>query len=579
MTARQIMLGVSIKTGKAFHLPADFVTQTVSIIARKGAGKTYTGSVAAEEMLEAGDQVVVIDPLDVWWGLRSSADGKSKGFSIVVFGGEHGDLPLTEHMGAQIADAIVEHHMSAVLSLDHLSKNGQRTFMTAFAEQLYQKKNPSTARSPMHLMIDEADMFCPQRVMHGQERMLGAVDSLVRRGRTRGIGVTMITQRPATIHKDVFTQTEVLIALQLTSPQDRKAVEEWVQGNDTHGHRAEFMASLASLRVGQAWVWSPSWLECFEQVQIRKRHTFNSSATPKAGDKAQVPKARAEVDLDALRTKLAQVIDDAKANDPTALKKEIANLKRELAAKPTVYQSTPEETLREVNSAVNGERQRLLAEAREAFKPLQEWLKSLEWASKPHIRLKGDLPSQRQLAKTVNFAGAIVAPSAYAAKMAAIERSDGAKLGRAERRILTALAQYPEGRSKTQAAVLTGYAHSGGGFNNALSALRSNGYIEAGSDHLKITGEGLVALGPFEELPTGKALLQHWLGEVGKAERLILGALANVWPNSLSKEDVGTHTGYAPDGGGFNNAISRLRTLELIEGRGDLRASNHLMEG
>ena len=34
--------------------------------------------------------------------------------------------------------------------------------------------------------------------------------------------------------------------------------------------------------------------------------------------------------------------------------------------------------------------------------------------------------------------------------------------------------------------------------------------------------------------------------------------------------------GYEASGGGFNNALSRLRTLELVSGRGDLRASDDL---
>jgi hypothetical protein len=52
------------------------------------------------------------------------------------------------------------------------------------------------------------------------------------------------------------------------------------------------------------------------------------------------------------------------------------------------------------------------------------------------------------------------------------------RLPSGERRILTALAQYPESRSKAQVAVLAGYALNGGGFNNCLGALRSRGVIK-----------------------------------------------------------------------------------------------------
>ena len=60
-------------------------------------------------------------------------------------------------------------------------------------------------------------------------------------------------------------------------------------------------------------------------------------------------------------------------------------------------------------------------------------------------------------------------------------------LSSGERRILTALAQYAQGRSKVQVAVLTGYAPNGGGFNNYLGALRSRALIKGDGDRLTIT--------------------------------------------------------------------------------------------
>jgi hypothetical protein len=60
-------------------------------------------------------------------------------------------------------------------------------------------------------------------------------------------------------------------------------------------------------------------------------------------------------------------------------------------------------------------------------------------------------------------------------RTASAESSDEwRKLPPGERRILTALAQYPEGRSKAQVAILAGYALNGGGFNNYLGALPSD---------------------------------------------------------------------------------------------------------
>ena len=156
-------------------------------------------------------------------------------------------------------------------------------------------------------------------------------------------------------------------------------------------------------------------------------------------------------------------------------------------------------------------------------------------------------------------------------------------LAKAERCILTVLAQYPEGRRKNQVALLAGYAVNGGGFNNAVSSCRSRGWLEGRPEHsmqglLRITEAGLAVLGAWEPLPTGRALVDYWLGQLAKAERSILEALVSAHPTALTKQELGERAGYEPSGGGFNNALSKLRTLELIEGRGELRASEGFFE-
>jgi hypothetical protein len=150
---------------------------------------------------------------------------------------------------------------------------------------------------------------------------------------------------------------------------------------------------------------------------------------------------------------------------------------------------------------------------------------------------------------------------------------------RAERMVLAVLAQHPEGRTKKQTAILAGYALNGGGFNGALSKLRSLGLVD-GTDPLRITDAGAAAIeGQYEPLPTGRALLDHWLGTMKRrAEREVLQVIYDAWPNSLPKEEVAARAGYEASGGGFNGALSKLRTLELITGSSDLRASDALCE-
>ena len=46
----------------------------------------------------------------------------------------------------------------------------------------------------------------------------------------------------------------------------------------------------------------------------------------------------------------------------------------------------------------------------------------------------------------------------------------------------------------------------------------------------------------------------------------------------MNKSEVAAKAGYEANGGGFNNALGRLRTLELVQGRGELRASANLFD-
>lgn len=107
-------------------LPPEAVTQTFGILAKRGAGKSNSAAVLAEQMHAAGGQFVVVDPVGAWWGLRSSADGKGPGLGIPVLGGHHHDAPdavnhpshytshpsgieciqITEHMGFCLGNAI-----------------------------------------------------------------------------------------------------------------------------------------------------------------------------------------------------------------------------------------------------------------------------------------------------------------------------------------------------------------------------------------------------------------------------------------------------------------------------------------
>lgn len=569
------------------RLPIDFVTKTAAILAQRRKGKTYTASVFAEELVAAKQPFVALDPTGAWWGLRSSLDGQSPGLPVIVLGGQHGDVPLERTGGKLVADLVVDEPGYYVIDFSLFeSGEAERQFAVDFAERLYRAKGQAGKDFPLHLFVDEADRFIPQNLRKGSTetsaRLLGAFEAIVRRGGLRGLGTTLISQRAAIVNKNVLEMLDVLIALRTVGPNDRDAVLGYVSAHGSEIEVKTLKASLASLDIGEAWIWEPGADPAlFERIKIRERRTFNSSATPKLGEKRAEPKRLAPVDIAALQKRMAETIERAKADDPKALRAEIAELKRQLA-KPA--------------GALKPERVEVPTFSEEEFGALFESVSSeidaaLARASEAKATVGRALVSYRQQQRAAVKAGTEASPIAQAPRSAEPARSPPDLLVfRGERspevgtgglsRIMTVLAQRPVGMTVRQIGLRAGLSSQSGTFSTYLSKARTAGWIE-GKPAIRLTEAGFAALGTFTPLPTGNGLLEYWLNELGGrggAARL-LRAFADAYPATLSNIDVGGRCGLSHASGTFSTYMSRLRGLKLIEGeRGAFRASSELFE-
>ena len=142
-------------------LPHSALDERLAIVGTSGSGKTYAAKGLVERLMGQGARVCVVDPLGVWWGLRLGPDGAApSGYPVVVFGGRHADVALDESMGAALGRLVGTRPLACVVDVSDLgSSAARRGFMTAFMEALYQANT-----EPLHLVLDEADLWAPQRV-------------------------------------------------------------------------------------------------------------------------------------------------------------------------------------------------------------------------------------------------------------------------------------------------------------------------------------------------------------------------------------------------------------------------------
>jgi len=558
--------------GKKLELDLPTLVDTRLLIqANSGGGKSWLLRLVAER---AGIQTIVLDNEGEFASLREAVD--------VLLVGAGGELPANPRHAALLARRLLEYKVSAVVDLYELKLSDRRRFVKLFLESLIHL--PRDLWRPTLVILDEAHIYCPERGS-GEAESTEAVISLMSQGRKRGFAGIIATQRLSKLHKDAAAEANNVIIGRTWLDADQ------VRAGDALGLSKADRLKLRDVGQGEFYAFGPALshpgVVRFSSDQVRTTH-------PRPGQRHLLT---APAPSGAIRGVLAKFADlphevEEEIRGLDEARRRIVELERQIKRhkSPSAAQQTDHLAIeRAVKSAVERERtvwQRKLEQGRPRFRQLTAALASTGHSLTKVKELLEEIEREWLTPQVVNAVpdpGLNHGPERIAKpakeRVASTEDLNGAfKLAAGERKILTALAQYPERRSKVQVAVLTGYAATGGGFNNYLGALRSRGLIEGDGDRLMITESGIQALGSWERLPAGAALIEYWRNRLGKAERLILEALTQAYPDPLRKEEVAAKAGYEASGGGFNNALGRLRTLELVQGRGELRASDDLFD-
>lgn len=599
-----------LKLADNLELPLSAVTQPFGFIARRGGGKTHNAGVLVEQLLGVGAQVVVIDPVGTWYGLRLAADGKAPSpFPIYVLGGEHGDLELDAAGGELLAGVVLETNVSVVLDISWLNETERKRFVTAFLKALFE--GSKRKRAPRMIVLEEAQTFAPQRIMPGDGTMYHAVTQVVRLGRNFGLGCMLISQRPQSVNKEVLTQVECLCVGQLSASLDRKAIEAWVVENEVD---KKWLKELASLPKGTMMVWSPQWLGEFKKVHFNRKTTFDASATPELGktiEIVQLPK----IDLVGLRAALAK--PSAKVRGKAAkgdLREgapvdgaELVQLREEngalagqvelLTQERDTWETTAQGTLEQVRVFLE-DLHNLVEPARVAFgKPTvligsgpahtpAVTISTREDAEKHGMAGFWDAQAAKPSAPSFIPVTRDVAPlppkrATKPEKEVKLAKTTSGFSNRAMEMLTVICEFYPVQVTRRQVGMALGISHTTGGFRNYVSELHSCGMVEKNGDILLPTSKALGSA-QFSRVPN------TILGRLGRLKPGLANRegelLAEVLPHpdGISRENVARKMGISATTGGFRNYVSALFSADLIEkadGGNVLKPSQWLQKG
>jgi hypothetical protein len=314
--------------GRDIHIQLDLrkiLTKHVAVLAKSGAGKSYSVGVLIEEILEKGVPLVIIDPHGEYATLRKPNTAKEDVERLKVYGlapkgyatNEYGDpnvtdgkqLKLSNKMtqqelvqmiparltGTQIGilysalrnidqvsfdaviaslnaeesnakwglinilehlrtynifspeptpyDDIVAPGVCSIINLRGIPAEIQSIIVYKLTKDLFDLRKRGQL-PPFFLVLEEAHNFCPERSF-GETTASKTIRTIASEGRKFGLGLCVISQRPARLDKSVISQCTTQFILKVTNPNDLKAISASVEGLT-----AEAEKEIANLPIG-----------------------------------------------------------------------------------------------------------------------------------------------------------------------------------------------------------------------------------------------------------------------------------------------------------------------------------------
>jgi hypothetical protein len=126
------------------------------------------------------------------------------------------------------------------------------------------------------MFLDEAHEFLP---VYEKTPATNSLVQLLREGRQPGISMVLATQQPGVIHRDVMTQSDVIISHRLTNSSDVKALNEIMQTYLLNSIEKE-MRELPDQK-GSAVILDDN-SERLYSIRVRPRMTWHGGSAPNA---------------------------------------------------------------------------------------------------------------------------------------------------------------------------------------------------------------------------------------------------------------------------------------------------------
>jgi hypothetical protein len=246
---------VEVLTGRGF------------ITGKSGSGKSNSASVVAEELLDRGFPVLIVDTDGEYWGLKEE-------YEILHVGAdEECDLQVGPEHAGKLAELALEQNVPIILDVSgYLDGDRADALVRETARELFTREK--RLNKPFLMLVEEIHEYIPEG--GGLDETGEMLVRIGKRGRKRGLGLVGMSQRPADVKKDFITQCDWMMWHRLTWDNDTQVVRRVVD--------AETADAVQDLADGEAFLMADYLDADIQRVQVRRKRTFDAGATPDLGE-------------------------------------------------------------------------------------------------------------------------------------------------------------------------------------------------------------------------------------------------------------------------------------------------------
>ena len=152
---------------------------------------------------------------------------------------------------------------ASLINLKGVDPEIQKIIAAKICSDLFEKRKKSLI-PPLFLIVEEAHNFCPERSF-GESPSSYILRNIASEGRKFGLGLGVVTQRPARIDKNVLSQCNTQIIHKVTNPNDIKAI-----ASSAENLSLNVINDIPNIAIGTALIIGASMKPLISKIRVKR---------------------------------------------------------------------------------------------------------------------------------------------------------------------------------------------------------------------------------------------------------------------------------------------------------------------